>query len=76
VNGVMLRILEHANHQDIVNNLLEMLTIHSKVPQPSPKTISLIIKCLGRVSNSFCVGLRFESIKTFLIKANEYLASI
>jgi hypothetical protein len=72
----MLRLLENANAQEIVNILIELLAIHSRVQHPSQKTISLIVKCLGRVSSGFCKDLRLEAVKTFLARSNEYLAGI
>lgn len=76
INGVMLRLLENVNPQEIVNILIELLTIHSRTATPSAKTISLIVKCLGRVASGFCKDMRLEAVKTFLIRANEYLTSI
>lgn len=76
INGVMLRLLENVNPQEIVNILIELLTIHSRAAVPSAKTISLIVKCLGRVASGFCKDMRLEAVKTFLIRANEYLTSI
>jgi hypothetical protein len=58
INGVMLRLLENANSQDIVNVLLELLTTQSRAPTPSAKTISLIVKCLGRVIVNYIRDLR------------------
>lgn len=58
INGVMLRLLENANQQDIVNTLLELLAIHTQQVHPSQKTISLIVKCLGRVAANFAKELR------------------
>lgn len=72
----MLRLLEFANPQDIVNVLLELLTVHSRGPNPSTKTISLIVKCLGRVAPGFTKDLNDQSSKKFLIRANEYFCSI
>lgn len=72
----MLRLLENVNPQEIVNILIELLTIHSRTATPSAKTISLIVKCLGRVASGFCKDMRLEAVKTFLIRANEYLTSI
>jgi hypothetical protein len=72
----MLRLLENANPQDIVNTLLELLVIHSQQQCSSPKTISLIVKCLGRVSSNFSKELRLEAVKIFILRANDYLASI
>jgi hypothetical protein len=54
----MLRLLEFANSQDIVNVLLELLTLHSRAANPSTKTISLIVKCLGRVAPGFTKDLK------------------
>ena len=54
----MLRLLENANNQDTVNVLLELLTYHSKSANSSPKTISLIVKCIGRISKEFHKDLR------------------
>jgi hypothetical protein len=76
INGVMLRLLENANPQDIVNTLLELLSIHTQQQHPSPKTISLIVKCLGRVSANFTKELlRLEAVKTFILRSNDYLAA-
>lgn len=58
VNGVMLRLLENANSQDIVNVLLELLTNQHKSQLSSPKLISLIVKCIGRVSSHFTREMR------------------
>lgn len=72
-----MRLLENANPQDIVNTLLELLSIHTQQQHPSPKTISLIVKCLGRVSANFTKELlRLEAVKTFILRSNDYLASI
>lgn len=54
----MLRILENANSQDIVNVLLELLTYHSRATPCSAKTISLVVKCIGRVSKDFTKDMR------------------
>lgn len=72
----MLRLLENANQQDIVNTLLELLAIHTQQNHPSQKTISLIVKCLGRVASNFSKELRLDSVKTFILRANDYLAAI
>ena len=63
VNGIMLRYLENANSQDIVNVLLELLSVHIRKDSPSAKTISLIVKCLGRVASHFCKDYRPEGTK-------------
>ena len=76
INGVMLRLLEFANAQDIVSVLLELLTVNSRAVYPSSKTISLIVKCLGRVAPSFTKDLKDQSAKKFLIRANEYFCAI
>lgn len=72
----MLRLLENANPQDIVNTLLELLVIHSQQQNQSQKTISLIVKCLGRVAANFAKDLRLEAVKTFILRSNDYLASV
>ena len=54
----MLRLLEYGHPQDIVNILLALLIHHTRANPQSPKTLSLIIKCLGRVAPSFAKDLR------------------
>lgn len=54
----MLRILENAHPHETVNVLLELLTYHSRLVPSSPKTISLVVKCLGRVAKEFAKELR------------------
>lgn len=54
----MLRLLEFANSQDIVNVILELLTVYSRATNPSSKIISLIVKCLGRVAPGFTRDLK------------------
>ncbi len=76
INGVMLRLLENANSQDIVNVLLELLTTQSRAATPSAKTISLIVKCLGRVIVNYIRDLRPDATKLFVLRANEYLATV
>jgi len=72
----MLRILENGNCQDIVNVLLELLTYQSKKTPNSPKTISLVVKCLGRVSKEFNKEIRPEAVKLFLFRSHQYLSSV
>lgn len=76
INGVMLRILENSNSQDVVNVLLELLTYYSRGTLHSPKTISLIVKCMGRVSKDFAKDLRPEAVKLFLLRSLQYLTCI
>jgi len=72
----MLRLLENANSQDIVNVLLELLTNQYKTQIPSPKLTSLIIKCLGRVSAHFTREMRPEATRLFLNRAINYLFTV
>jgi hypothetical protein len=51
----MLRIIENACPQEIVNVLLNLLNKQLQTQHTSQKTMSLIIKCLGRVAVS-CVN--------------------
>jgi len=69
----MLRILENSNPQDIVNVLLELLTFHSRSTPSSVKTISLVVKCIGRVSKDFTKALNPEAIRLFLFRSLQYL---
>lgn len=63
INGIMLRILENACPQEVVNILLNILNKQLQMPQISQKTISLIIKCLGRVSNSYSLDINPQRTK-------------
>jgi hypothetical protein len=72
----MLRILENGNCQDIVSVLLELLTYHSRQIPNSPKTISLVVKCIGRVSKEFNKDFRPEAVKMFLYRAHQYLSAV
>lgn len=69
----MLRILENSNPQDIVNVLLELLTFHSRSTPGSAKTVSLVVKCIGRVSKDFTKDMRPEAIRLFIFRAIQYL---
>ena len=71
-----MRLLENAHCQDIVSVLLELLTYHSKCYPQSGKTISLVAKCIGRVSKDFGKDLKPESIRLFLLRAIQFLSVI
>jgi hypothetical protein len=53
INGVMLRILENAHPHQITIILFDLLIKTLKKPTVSQKTVCLIIKCIGRVSNGY-----------------------
>lgn len=76
VNGVMLRLLENGNTQDIANVLLELLSVQMRKDPPSTKSISLVVKCLGRVSSHFCKDYRVEGAKQFIIEAVTFLGIV
>ena len=72
----MLRLLENSNPQDIVSVLLELLAYYSRSIPNSAKTISLVVKCIGRVSKDYTKDFRPESVRTFILRAIQYLSAI
>ena len=72
----MLRLLENATPQDTTVVLLRLLTTHSLRTPGSTKTISLVVKCLGRVISNFMKDFKPDSGKRFIKEAVHYLASI
>jgi hypothetical protein len=72
----MLRILENGNPQNVINVLLELLTFHSRALPLSPKTISLVVKCIGRVSKEFHKDMKSDAVREFIPRAVNYLSAI
>lgn len=69
INGIMLRILENACPQEIVNILLNLLNSQLQMHPVSQKTISLIIKCLSRVSTNYGLDINPQRTREFILKA-------
>lgn len=63
INGIMLRILENACPQEIVNILLNILNKQLQSVQVSQKTISLVIKCLSRVAGNYAMDINPQRTK-------------
>jgi len=57
INGVMLRILENAHPHHIIIILFDLLIKTLKRSPVSQKTVCLILKCIGRVSNNYLAEL-------------------
>jgi hypothetical protein len=63
INGIMLRILENACPQEVINILLNLLNKQLQMPQSSQKTISLVTKCLGRVATNYAMDINPQRTK-------------
>jgi hypothetical protein len=74
INGVMLRILENGNPQDVVNTLVIIHNEFNKMPQKATKTLYLIVKCISRVAQSYAAELRLNGVVDFFLAINEYFA--
>ena len=48
INGVLLRLLEYANLQDVLSILLSMLNHYAAVKPIPQKIVTLLVKCLER----------------------------
>jgi hypothetical protein len=73
----MLRLLETANSQDNLNVFLKILTVqYANYTLPSPKLISLLVKCIVRVSANYTQHLRQEQAEQFITQAISYLSVI
>lgn len=70
INGVMLRILENGNPQDVVNTLIVIHNEYNKQPQKSTKTIYLIMKCTSRVAQSYTAEIKADKVVEFLVAVN------
>lgn len=68
----MLRILENACPQEIVNILMNLLNKQLGMVQVSQKTISLVIKCMSRVAGNYAVDITPQRTKEFILRAVEY----
>ena len=53
INGIMLRILENGHPHQVTITLFDYLIQCMKRPVISQKTFSLVLKCIGRVANSY-----------------------
>lgn len=69
----MLRILENACPQEIVNILLGLLNANASSSNPSQKNIYLIIKCLTRVVTNYATSITERRTEEFLFLLNQYL---
>mgnify|MGYP003687838167 CR=1 FL=1 len=69
INGVMLRILDHAPAQDTTNILMDLL-IKALTQQSYTKTSYLIIKCIDRISGNFVNECRPDQVKDYLLRVN------
>lgn len=49
----MLRILENGHPHQVIITLIDFLILSMKRPVMSQKTFSLVLKCIGRVVNSY-----------------------
>lgn len=63
INGIMLRILENACPQEVINILMNLLNKQLQMPQASQKTISLVTKCLGRVAANYAMDINPQRTK-------------
>lgn len=68
----MLRILENGHPHQVIINLIDFLITCMKNRFTSQKTFSLVLKCMGRVVNSYVGELEEANLKELFLKIHQY----
>lgn len=68
----MLRILENGHPHQVIMTLIDFLILSMKRPIMSQKTFSLVLKCIGRVVNSYVGELDEANLKELFLKIHQY----
>lgn len=72
----MLRILENAHPHHIIIILFDLLIKTLKRPTVSQKTVCLIVKCIGRVSNNYLAELEENNLVELILKFHQYCTEL
>ena len=72
----MLRILENGHPHQVIITLFDYLINSMKRQHISPKTFSLVLKCIGRVSNSYLSEMEEANLKELFLKFHQYCSEL